>query len=305
MMEEAIRQQPDYADALAGLAGVHAMRFTFTTDPLELAEALEFTRRAIDAVPDHAPAHVWKAYALWRQERTEEAITAIRRAAVLDPGNHQAPYFLACMLFSREEHAAALPYYQRAVEVGPTSGFAWLGLGSTHLELGNFVEAEWSFRRAIGLEDYGNHSTAGTAGYLGECLRRAGRLDEARAECLAGLEAVDRTDHMYRDSFRAVCLNALGRTALELGEVETARTAFLQCEQHLEGRPRTLGGGHLRCQARAGRAAADRDAELLADARDAFARHEPGNWSWLWQCSADVTRRDLDRAAESLGPDPA
>jgi TolB-like protein/Flp pilus assembly protein TadD len=300
LFEEAVRQEPDYADALTGLAAVHDMRFTFTTDRTELDRALDYARRAAAAAPDHGAAHVWLAYALWRRRELEEALAVIRRAGTLEPWNHYPAYFEACMLTQREDFAAAVPLFQRAVELAPIFGFAWVGLGSAHMERGDFVEAEWSFERGIALEARGFHATAGAAGVLGECLRRQGRLDEARRRCLEGLDAVERSDHMYRDTFRAICLNVLGRTALDGGDAEAARAAFRQCTLHLGGRPRTLGGGSLLCQAIAGRAAADRDPGALAEARARFDSRVDGDWSWFWQCAERETGSDVERAAAAV-----
>ncbi len=296
LYEDAIQQQPDYADPLAGLGAIHGLRFTFTTDPKELDAAIAFTRRALAVDPNHVEAHVWLAYALWRRGTMDEALDSIRHATALDPSNHYPPYFHACMLLSKEQFEAALPLYQRAVDLSPGVGFAWLGLGSTHGRLGRLAEARFCLERAIELETQGFHATSGAAGVLGETLRRAGALEEARAACLAGLESVERSDHMYRDTFRAICLNALGRTALDCGDVEAARAAFHQSVLHLGGRPRTLGGGHLACQAHAGLARTDGDAEELALARRAYANRAPGDWSWFWQCEDFITLEDLNAA---------
>jgi len=103
---------------------------------------------------------------------------------------------------------------------------------------------------------------------------------------------------MYRDTFRAICLNALGRTALDQGDAEAAVTAFHPCELHLGGRPRTLGGGFLLAQAMAGRAAAEGDEALLRGANDAFERRSALDLSWLWRCDETTTRADL-RAAHA------
>ena len=296
LFEEAIASEPAYADALAGLAAVHDMRFTFTTDPAELERAVDFARRGVAADPRHAGAHVWLGYGLWRMGRTEEGLASTHRAMELDPASFYPPYFAACMHLTRAHPAAALPLYQCAVERGPGFGFAWVGLAHTHLQLGHDAESVWSFERALELESRGSHATAGAAGYLGECFRRQGKLEEARTQCLAGLDHVERTDHMYRDTFRAICLNALGRTALDQGDLEAARAAFHQCELHLGGRPRTLGGGFLMTQAMAGLAATDDDDARLHAATVALETRRELDWSWFWMCEEATTREDLQRA---------
>ncbi|HSQ59437.1 MAG TPA: protein kinase [Acidobacteriota bacterium] len=301
---EAIRLEPEYPDALAGLASVHDMRFPFTTDRAELEKARDFASRAVALAPDHAEAHIWLGYALWRLQGADDPLAPIRRAAELSPENSYSSYFCGCVLCSRDDYAGAVPHFQRAVELAPGHGFAWVSLAVSHLRLGNFPEAEWSFRRGIEIERSGVHATAGAAGYLAECLRRRGRLEEARAQCLAGLEAVEQSDHMYRDTFRAMCLNTLGRTALDQGDGEAALAAFRQSELHLGGRPRTLAGGWFLCQAMAGVAAAlGRDGgggETLRRARELFEKRRPYDWSFFFGGSRETADEDLVRAAERL-----
>jgi tetratricopeptide (TPR) repeat protein len=298
LYEQAVAQDPNYADALAGLAAVHGLRFTFTTDPHELERAIAHARRAIAVTPDHSEAHVWLAYALWRSRDLDGALKTIERATELGEVNHYPAYFKACMLLNKGEPEPALPLYQKAVGLFAAFGFAWVGLANTHLRLGRYDEAEWSFDRAIELETKGFHSTSGAGAWLGECLRQQGRLDEARRACLDALDAIERSDHMYRDTFRGICLDVLGRVALEQDDPEGARTAYHQAVLHLGGRPRTLGGGHLLCQAFAGRAAADRDAAALREARALYETRTKGDWSWLWHCEEFVTLETL-RFAEA------
>lgn len=61
LYKKAIAIEPAHAPTLAGLAGLHAMRFTFTTDPQELDQASQYARRAIAADPRLADPHVWLA----------------------------------------------------------------------------------------------------------------------------------------------------------------------------------------------------------------------------------------------------
>ena len=244
---------------------------------------------------------MWLGYSLWRQERAEEALAVLDRAASLDPGSGYAPYFSGCVLHSIDRSREAVPRFQRAVKLIPAFGIAWVALGHAHTENGNLAEAAWTYERGIEFEKAQTRATAGAEGYLAECLRRLGRLGEARARCLTGLESVDRTDHMYRDTYRAVCLLNLGRVAWDQGDVEGARAAFAQCSLHLDGRPRTLGGGFLGCCALAGQALASRDVEALAKGVRRLLRRDEGNWSWLFGCSRNETVRDLTRAAEAVG----
>jgi tetratricopeptide (TPR) repeat protein len=220
----------------------------------------------------------------------------------LDPASAYAPYFAALCRFQTGRKDEALRLFQRAVELDPRHGFAWLGVGWTHLDLGHLAEARWCLEKCVALEGEAQMGpTSGVAGYLGECLRRSGDLSGARSACLQGLEAVERSDFMYRDTFRGVCLCVLGRSALTEGDTAAAQAAFTQAVAHLRGRARALGGGQLLVQALAGLARAEKSEERLEQARDLFARRDGHDFSLMWSCTDDVTLLELSRAASSFG----
>jgi serine/threonine-protein kinase len=305
LFEEAAGADPHYAPALAGLCAVHAMRFPFQTDSRELEISESFGRRAIAADPELAEPRVWMGYSLCRLGRHDEAFAQQSRAMELDPTSVFAPYFAALCLVNvgRREEGARL--FQRTVELDPRHGFAWLGLGWTHLDLGRPAEARWCLERAVAIEgESGLGPTAGVAGYLGELLRRSGDLEGARAACLRGLDAVERSDNMYRDTFRGVSLCALGRTSLEQGDAEAAHAAFTQAAAHLRGRPRALGGGHLLVQALSGLARSGDGAGALEEALALFENRQGYSFDVMWVCTDGVTLLELSRAAEAMGRKP-
>ncbi len=302
LYEQAIREEPNHAKALAGLAALHAMRFTFTTDNAELDKASEYARRSIAADPLLADPHVWLGYALMRYGRMDEAFAAELRAAELDPVDGYPPYFCGCVLQFRGRSAEALPFYQRAVETGAMHGFAWVGLAAVHQSLGNLKECQWCMERAISMEHQpGATPTSGASGFLGECFRLQGRLPEAREACLAGIDAAEKSDHMYRDTFRAISLCCLARTALDQGDTAAAHAALTQVLAHIHGRERTLGGGFLAVQALAGLSRCGDGEESLVKAMRLFRERDRYNFSLLWICNEETTLVELARAAIALG----
>jgi hypothetical protein len=146
------------------------------------------------------------------------------------------------------------------------------------------------------LERDGQHATAGAGGYYAELLRRTGALGEARTVCLRALEFVEGSDHMYRDSFRALDLCTLARVALDQGDADAAAAASHQAVLHVKGRERTLGGGYWLCRALACQGAAERDGALLEEAQRLFQARDAFDWSWLWGATEDEVRADLERA---------
>ena len=306
LYEKAIEIEPGHALALAGLAGLHAMRYTFTTDARELDMAAELATRSIAVDAHLAEPLVWLGYTLLRRGRYEEAYDTERRAEALDPGNSYPPYFSACARLFDHRPAEAMPCFQKAVVREPPLGFAWLGLAAAHLSLGRPDEALWCLGEAIALESApGASGTVGARAHRGECLRLEGRLEEARTECLAGLETVEQSDHMFRDSFRCAALCSLARTAMDQGDWAAARAALEQVIAHLRGRPRTLGGGFFLTQALAGLARANADAARLDESLTFYRTRPRLNFDHVWFDGEETTLVQLAHAAAALGRDEA
>lgn len=300
LLEAALATDPAHSPALSKLAAVHCLRFPFTTDPRELTRGLDYAARALAADAANAEAYVWQGYALSRLGRHEEALAAEWKAMELDPFDYHGPYFAGGELQMLGRRRDSVRLFQRAVEVAPDAGVCWLYLGWMQLCLNLLAEARDSLGKAVALEA-GSNSMPGVAGYLGECLRRAKMLELARTHCLLGLDSVESSDHMYRDSLRAFCLSALGRTAIEQGNTEAARSAFGQLIGQMQGRPRALGGGHLVVQALAGLAQSGEGSASFSAARDLFAKRDSFNFQYFHGCHDDVTLLALARAADAVG----
>jgi tetratricopeptide (TPR) repeat protein len=304
--EAAARADTTYAAPLSGLAAVYALRFTWTTDQSSLQIAAGYARRSIELDPESGEPHVWLGYVLIRQRRFAEAIEAERRAIALSPRYVMGPYFAGVAAALGGDVAGGIPYFQQALELEPAHCWSLLGLGWCHLDTGHDEEALWCLRRAAELEARRQAEagpTCGVAGYLGEALRRTGRLAEARAACMEALEAVERSDHMYRDTFRAVTLCALGRTALQQGDRDGARAAFHQAAGQLKGRTRTLGGGFLLVQALAGLTRAGEGEAAHDEASRILASRQGHDFSELWACTDGPTLLELSRSAAACGRD--
>ena len=301
--EKAIALDPRFAPPHGGLAAIHAMHFTYMTDPRELELAEAYSRRAIELDPSHGESYVWLAYACWRTGRIEECLVAAEQAARLAAGSSYGDYFAGCALWSAGRDEEALGRFQRAVLLDRTHGFAWMTLGLLLGQLGRFEEGEWCAGQAIALEGQpGSGPTTGASVTLGEIFRLQGRQADARRACLDGIAAAEKSDHMFRDSMRVLGLLVLGTIALEQQDREAATAAFKQAVAHLRGRPRTLAGRHFLVRALAGlsRAGAG-EAEFAEGMRVLDGGDYDGSWLW---CG---TRRDaceaLADAAAALGQD--
>jgi hypothetical protein len=69
----------------------------------------------------------------------------------------------------------------------------------------------------------------------------------------------------------------------------------------LNGRPRTLGGGHLVVQALAGLARAGGDGAPFSEALALFESRQALNFQYFHGCHDDVTLLELARAARAVG----
>jgi TolB-like protein/Tfp pilus assembly protein PilF len=303
LYKDAVRLEPDYALALSGLASFHAMQYTFTTDSKTLDLAESYARRAIECDASLADAHNWLGYACWRRGFLGQADAQFQQAMALDPSWFFPCYFGAAVAHLTGSQDRALAYSQRAVELEPRLSFPWCGLACLHTQLGNYPEALWCFEQTTIADRAAGDSShwAGFGGFHGECLRRVGQLAQGRRVCLEALEEVEKSDHMYRDSNRVVCLITLGRIALQQGDLAAARAAYGQAVAHVQGRHRTLGGGSLVTQALAGLAAANQEPSKLDEATRLYEHRDKFDFSWLWFCTDDVTLMDLARAAGTLG----
>lgn len=300
--ERAIAAEPQYALALSGLAGFHAMRFTYTTDRQALDRAADLARRAVAADAHSADARNWLGYVLFRRGELDLAARELAHARHLQPDWFFPYYFGGLVAHLRRDTTDAIGLLQLAAVLEPRQSYPMLGLACIQTDLGRFDEALWCFERAAVIES--NHRGAaqwpGLKGFHAECLRRLGRLDDARALCMAAIEDVERSDHMYRDSNRVFCLVTLGRIALQQGDRDAARAALRQALAHVRGRERTLAGGWFAVQALAGLARADHERHFYDEAVTLNATRDRFDFSWLYFCY-DVTWLDLSQAAESLG----
>lgn len=178
----------------------------------------------------------------------------------------------------------------------------WWSLGCRYTSIGRYDEAQSCFDRCVRLEGRpGTQPVLGIQAYWAECLRRMGRYDEARMKCLEGLDAVERSDFIFRDSIRVYALVTLGRIALAQGDRPGARVAFGQAIEHVQGRPRTLAGGTMWVWSQALLALIEHDANAYRLAAERFERRDGFDFSWLNLSDDFETCALLSECAAAVG----
>ena len=153
--EQAIAQDPSYAMAYAGLAGVYGRQALFGYLPPGEAfpKAIATARKAIALDERSAEAHSELAYSSlyyeWNWTQTEQEV---RRALELDPNNAEAHYVYGAFLMTRRRFEEAITEYRRREEIDPLSPMnpATVGLGLT--AAGRYSEASSALNRALELE---------------------------------------------------------------------------------------------------------------------------------------------------------
>jgi non-specific serine/threonine protein kinase len=209
--EAATRHDPEYALAWAALGGAYSLKGSFLSLRDLVERAIELERRALAIDPDLADAHSWLGAAFLNLGRTDEAISAIREAIRLEPDNGQAHQAMARAYWvGKGDFAAAIPEFEKAIELNPEAGYSYLQLGLLLAWQGDYERAEEICRRAVELQDQyisGNAGlqVVGANGRLGYVFYLQGRYEDALREYERGLSFVASSDHALKE-----------RTAIEL-----------------------------------------------------------------------------------------
>jgi serine/threonine protein kinase/Flp pilus assembly protein TadD len=233
--EEAIRQDPNYALAYAGLAeawitlpghasarlqdvkpkakeaalkslqiddtlaGAHTALAQVLFFDLDFAGAIKEFQRAIDLDPNYATAHHWYANGpLLALGRFDEAVAEGARAVELDPLSPIINVNQANNFIIAGRYHEAIHQIRKALELDPEFGYAHSNLGMA-LELkGDFPGAIAEFRRAHQL----NGDPLSLA-YLGNLYGKTGNIMEA-ANILTELEQLTKTKYVSAYAFALV-----------------------------------------------------------------------------------------------------
>ncbi len=214
---EALRRDPRYALAHAGLGEAYwrLSRFTRSAEHVTLAEehcrraldldttlaevwltlgmiragtgkaeeALSDLQRAIDREPRNAAAYRELASAYRRLNREADAEATYGKAIDLDPGSWITRSYFASYLASRGRPADAEAEYKEALEHVPDNARVWSGLGAAYYLQEKYVEADQAWERSLSF----NPTSAAAANlalrpfFLGDYPEAARRLERAVA----------------------------------------------------------------------------------------------------------------------------
>jgi serine/threonine protein kinase/Tfp pilus assembly protein PilF len=235
--EHATRHDPEYALAWAALGGAYNLKGSFLSLNDLIEQAIEIERRALSIDPDLADAHTWLGAALLNLGRTDDAIAAMRDAIRLEPDNGQAHQALARAYWvGQGDFAAAIPEFERAIELNPDAGYSYLQLGLLLAWEGQYARAEEVCKRAVELQDQyisGNAGlqVVGANGRLGYVYYLEGRYDDALREYERGLQFVASSDHALKDRTAIELTIKIGAAYHRQGRTEEASRQFARARK--------------------------------------------------------------------------
>jgi serine/threonine-protein kinase len=236
--EQAVAEDPGYAQAYTGLADSYALQIDYRSVPVtegfERAEAYarkalaldeavaeahaslawslfiygwnwaeagrEF-RRAIELDPSYATARQWYAFWLAAQGRHDEARHEVLRAAELDPSSVSVRRTVGFAYYYARRYGEAQRHLERAVAMNPTSDETYRLIALTHAMQEEWPEAERAAREAMLASGGGTYNRA-TLGYV---LARSGRRGEAEQQ-LAEMLARAEGGYVSPVAFATICL---------------------------------------------------------------------------------------------------
>jgi tetratricopeptide (TPR) repeat protein len=207
-LEQALRIQPDYADAHNDLGMALAQ-----TGKIE--EAIGHYEQALRIEPDNAKAHYNLGLALQQKGRVREAIGHYEQALQIDQQFAEVYNNLGVALAQAGKLNDAIGQYEQAVQIRPDYAEAHCNLGNLLLQTGNLEEGIAHLEQAVRLKpDYAEaHSNLGLA------LAQTGQTERAIAHFVQAL----RIQPDYADAH-----NNLGVALLQLGRVQEAIGHFEQ-----------------------------------------------------------------------------
>jgi TolB-like protein/DNA-binding winged helix-turn-helix (wHTH) protein/Tfp pilus assembly protein PilF len=242
--EEAVRLDPNYAPAYAGLADAYGAlgwgialgdaspeiaypkALAAATKALELdpnsSETLvararilwkyewkwqaaeDAFRRAIELDPASAAAHESYFDCLWAMKRDEDAYSELTKAAALDPVSLTINHDFGLHFERAGEYDKAVARFSRAIDLDPASGFVHHELGEMYALRGMYTEAVAELNRAIQLSGRLPHFVA----VLGAVRARMGD----RRASLDALESLKASGRYVSGNDFAILYASLGKT---------------------------------------------------------------------------------------------
>jgi tetratricopeptide (TPR) repeat protein len=232
LFERAVRLDPRYALAHAGLAHAHLQVYETTRaknqgDTERLATAIACARRAVDLDDTLAEAHATLSFLLVSAGRFAEALNAARRAVALDPHDWRHLFRLGHAAWGNER----LDAQRRALALYSDIAFAYYQMAMVHVARNQLELATETLRQGTPLQDrQSGHSRFPASGLhwmLGLVLLAQGHPDEALGEFQRELESGS-VSSVYRIEYAMNAHDGRGFALIVKKQYDEAVQAFGQ-----------------------------------------------------------------------------
>jgi serine/threonine-protein kinase len=148
VFKEALRRDPAFAKAYAGLGEAYLDKYEFSKDPDWINKARASCEQALKLRPRNIHAQAVLGNIARIEGRYDEAVSVLRTIVTQEPKNLEAWLHLARTYESKQALREAEAAYQKAVEIQPSYPGAHQHLGSFYYKQGRYDEAARSFKRA-------------------------------------------------------------------------------------------------------------------------------------------------------------
>ncbi len=212
MFEQALKLDPHFALAQAGLGEAYWLKYDATHDKSWVSRALTASDRALVLDPNQAQVHVSMGMVYYGTEKIDRAIEEFTRAIELQPLSDDAYRWLARCYMQKGAMDDALNCFHKAIEIRPGYWDNYNRLGVCYYTIGRYQDAAEQFRHVITMQpdNYQGYNNLGGIYYL------LGRYEEAIAMQQRAIEI-----HPAAMSF---C--NLGSNYFYLGQYEEAIEAY-------------------------------------------------------------------------------
>jgi serine/threonine protein kinase len=170
LFERALKLDPDYALAYAGLGDAYAQRtLKYGFAPTWLDSAIQVSEKAIFIDPDLAEAYKALGLAYIAKGWFRKALEVNHKAVELKPNHFPAVANIGWSYWYIGKFDQALRYMKKSLALNPSGAHDCFGIGSIYLKLGNYAEAEKWLNKALELQpDFTNPHVRWIEFYLGE-----------------------------------------------------------------------------------------------------------------------------------------
>ncbi len=173
--EEALKKDPGFALAYAGIADASLLMYRETKDSFWSAKALAAAQQA-RALNDRQPEiHLALGSVYKASGRTAEAIAELKRALEMAPNSDEGYRRLAAAYLATGRSLEAIQAYQKAIEINPYYWVNQNSLGTAYFQLGDYEKCLQAFRRVVELdaENADGYNNLGAAALLAGQFQQA------------------------------------------------------------------------------------------------------------------------------------